>query len=383
MKINKLSFTNKDTDWRLEPATFDQLTLLVGASGVGKTRILKSILALKNITQGRSVNGAKWLVEFSTVDKKEYKWEGEFENKGFLPENIFSFSSEGNEKDEPKIEYEKLFINNKVFIDRNPDNIYLNGTKTVKLSQNESVISLLKEEDIVKDIHTEFERITLDDNSVNSPSPHFALDDNVEAKIDKYKSLEEIRASTENNKLKLYFAYVNQKEEFNNIAESFMEVFPHVENVKIEPLISSGKKIPLFLRDVPFIQIKEKGIPNWIDETKISSGMIRTLMHISELHLCSDSSIILIDEFENSLGVNCIDELTNNILSAGRNLQFIITSHHPYIINHIHPSNWKLVSRKAGAVVAHDASDLNFDKSKHKAFTQLMNLDLYNNGADV
>ena len=73
MKINKLSFTNKDTDWRLEPATFDQLTLLVGASGVGKTRILKSILALKNITQGRSVNGAKWLVEFSTVDKNEYK----------------------------------------------------------------------------------------------------------------------------------------------------------------------------------------------------------------------------------------------------------------------------------------------------------------------
>ncbi len=84
-------------------------------------------------------------------------------------------------------------------------------------------------------------------------------------------------------------------------------------------------------------------------------------MHIAELYLCSDSTLILIDEFENSLGINCIDELTNSIVTAERNLQFIITSHHPYIINNIDYTHWKVVTRKAGAVVAHSASNFHFD----------------------
>lgn len=384
MKIDRLSFENKDTNWILEPIEFDPLTLLVGASGVGKTRILKCILNLKNIARGKSVNGAKWLVEFSTRSGVSYKWGGEFENRGFMSDSMFaSISNDKDDKDEPKIEREELYKNDQVLINRDSTNIFLNGVKTVKLSQTESVLSLLKEEDDIKDIYTEFEKIIFDDNSASASSIHFALDDEVEEKAKKYKSLDQIRRSSENTKLKLYFSYINQRSEFDDIAESFMDVFPHVESVKIEPLITSDKKLPFFFRDVPFIQIKEKDVKDWIDETKISSGMLRTLMHIAELHLCADSSIILIDEFENSLGVNCIDELTNNILSAGRDLQFVITSHHPYIINHIDHSKWKIVSRKAGVVVAYDSSEFDFDKSKHKAFTQLINLDLYNNGADA
>ena len=128
------------------------------------------------------------------------------------------------------------------------------------------------------------------------------------------------------------------------------------------------------------IQIKERGIADWI--SNISSGMLKTMVHIAQLQLCSNSSLILIDEFENSLGVNCIDELTSSILSSERGLQFIITSHHPYIINNINHTNWKIVTRKGSAVTARDAAEFNFDKSKHKAFTQLINLDLYSEGVE-
>lgn len=38
-------------------------------------------------------------------------------------------------------------------------------------------------------------------------------------------------------------------------------------------------------------------------------------------------------EFENGLGVNCIDVLAEILLSERKDLQFIITSHHPKIIN--------------------------------------------------
>ena len=136
------------------------------------------------------------------------------------------------------------------------------------------------------------------------------------------------------------------------------------------------------LKETPFIQIKESGIPNWIEERKLSSGMYRVLMHIAELYLCADGTIILIDEFENSLGINCIDDITNSIVTDRRDLQFIMTSHHPYIINNISLDNWKVITRKAGTVKNYNATQLNLGKSKHKAFTQLINLDKYSEGLE-
>jgi len=385
MRIKTLSYTNSSTGWTLKSLTLDKLSLLVGASGVGKTRILKSILDLKKISKGASLNGVMWFVEFSTTSGNDYRWQGEFENKGFSAGNIFDREyDDEDEKEKPKINNEELFINNELIIKRDNKGIVFNGAKTVKLSQNESVISLLKEEDQIKDIYNDFNRIIFDNNAGNMSSlRHFAFDDEIDEKLEKYKSIDSIRSCNEDIKLKLYFAYKNQQKSFNEITQSFIDVFPYVEEVKVEPLARNEKGIPIFLRQMPFIQIKEKGIENWIDETKISSGMLRTLMHISELYLCADSSLILIDEFENSLGINCIDELTSSIVSADRDLQFIITSHHPYIINNIDYSHWKLVARKAGAVIAHDVSEFNFDKSKHKAFTQLINLDIYSEGVDA
>lgn len=94
-----------------------------------------------------------------------------------------------------------------------------------------------------------------------------------------------------------------------------------------------------------FIYIKEKGVSHWIHQGQISSGMLKTLLHISELYLSTQDTVILIDEFENSLGINCIDVVTE-LLLENRNMQFIITSHHPYIINNIPMEYWKIVTRR-------------------------------------
>ena len=88
------------------------------------------------------------------------------------------------------------------------------------------------------------------------------------------------------------------------------------------------------------------------------------------------------DEFENSLGVNCIDELTNDILNSERNIQFVLTSHHPYIINNIPYQNWKIVTRKAGKVTIKNASDYRIGESRHDYFIQLLQLDDFNNGIE-
>ena len=70
-------------------------------------------------------------------------------------------------------------------------------------------------------------------------------------------------------------------------------------------------------------------------------------------------------------------------MTEKRDLQFIITSHHPYIINNINLNNWKIITRKAGVIKNHNASQLNIGKSKHEAFTQLINLDEYSDGIEL
>lgn len=56
-------------------------------------------------------------------------------------------------------------------------------------------------------------------------------------------------------------------------------------------------------------------------------------------------SLVLIDEFENGLGVNCIDLLSDLMLSERNDLQFIITSHHPKIINAVDKDKWRIIDR--------------------------------------
>ncbi len=143
--------------------------------------------------------------------------------------------------------------------------------------------------------------------------------------------------------------------------------------MKLGDLIVSSNIIGL-LEELPRIQIKEKNSHVWIVEPNISSGMIKSLMFLATIELSPDGSVILIDEFENSLGVNCLDTLTEDLLVNYRDLQFIITSHHPYIINNISPGYWKIVTRKGGAIQVHNAADFHISKTRQKAFIDLINV---------
>ncbi|MDJ0515668.1 MAG: AAA family ATPase [Trichodesmium sp. MO_231.B1] len=112
---------------------------------------------------------------------------------------------------------------------------------------------------------------------------------------------------------------------------------------------------------------------NWILPPHISSGMFKTLMYISELYLSPEGSIILIDEFENILGVNCLNSVTDLILENPR-LQFIITSHHPYIINNIGNKYWKIVTRQGNTVKVKQPEELGISQSRHQGFIDLINI---------
>ena len=173
-----------------------------------------------------------------------------------------------------------------------------------------------------------------------------------------YQSIEDIRTSKLYTVEKLFLSRTVAVEVYQKIVDRFCEIFPVVESVKIEKssYTQPGLTVTTF-KDYPAIKIKEQGSDYWVPQEKMSSGMFKTFLHLAEIYLCPDGTVFLIDEFENSLGVNCVQQVMDEILTAGRKIQFIITSHHPYVINNIDFKYWKIVTRKGSLVKTHPSSD--------------------------
>ena len=85
---------------------------------------------------------------------------------------------------------------------------------------------------------------------------------------------------------------------------------------------------------------------------------------------------------ENSLGINCLDEVVSLMLERTNDPQFILTSHHPYIINRAPVEYWKLATRCGSEISVSDASRLPGmqGKSAHDKFIRLINLPEYEDG---
>jgi hypothetical protein len=258
-----------------------------------------------------------------------------------------------------------------------------------KLSPFQSIIEILREEDIAP-VRNGFSKIIHNNHLAETSENEFASLIVASVVSKNLFSVEEIQESDFPIQIKLALAYKYTPSVFKAIKQNFIDIFTSVEDIKINLLeIDSGEANENWLVTVlerqnnqSFIYIKEKDINHWISQRQISSGMLKTLLHISELYLSPQDTIILIDEFENSLGINCIDIVTN-LLLENKNVQFIITSHHPYIINNIPMEYWKIVTRRGGVVTATNAKEFNLGKSRHQAFMQLINLDAYKEGIIV
>ena len=373
MKIISLRVKNNFFEWDFDEIKFSSnLTLLVGVSGAGKTQILRAIIDLRRIANGTAINGFEWKIIFSTVNGTEFIWEGGFAT---VEENELSFEDDEKEKEDERekssLIYERLTSNNQVLIHRNREEIRFKNSLLPKLSSHESMIYILKEESVIKEAFDALNKIEYRDHTRgrrirnNSNQSLYSLKN-------KYKTLDSIVNSDEDIRTKLYLTYENKLDIPEKIKSRFIDIFPQIGDLKLEPFKADiffpkamAEKIP------PVIYIKEKSVPKWIREDRMSSGMLRTIIHIAEIFLANEGSVILIDEFENSLGINCIDILTDDLIHENKTLQFIATSHHPYIINNIPYEYWKIVTRQGGHIRICNASDYHLGKSKQDAFIQL------------
>lgn len=365
MRLKKVSFTNHKTGWNVKDVKFGSLTLLVGASGVGKTQILKSVSTLAGIANGLSYNGVEWAVEFEE-NESAYQWSGCFETISDDQHNSIIDDSEYS------IERECLsYKNGDVIFSRNGNELIYNGMPTVKLDPSKSAVALLKEEGEVSPVKQAFSKIAWLTTDVGS---NIRIRPGLFSNIDTPLTLNEIKGMRIRNNIdKLFLIQKNALNVFEQIKDSFKEIFPLIEDIDFEVE-------QLFKNDIyPVLKIKEQNVDAWIRVPDISAGMCRTLSQIVALALADKGDVILIDEFENGLGINCIDQLAEMAIDS--DVQIIMTSHHPYIINTIPYKDWRIVSRKGSDVSVNTASELKIGEfSKHDAFMQLIQTQAYKTG---
>jgi ABC-type Na+ transport system ATPase subunit NatA len=385
MRIERLSYHNHATGWQLVPIEFGSVNLLVGISGVGKTRILEVIRSLKQIAFGspwhnQFLSGVEWDINFSTNPNWNYRWSGKF---SVVNNDRYTINESGektysrSDENEPGLESEELYLNDNCVASRKNGVVKFGSQTMPKLSPSDSVIKIFQSEDKISPI---IKGLLLIVDSQTQNSTRWAgssMPDRIEG-----LSLSDIRNINGTLVDRLGLLQINDRRMFDRIKSDFINIFSQVEDFRILTTQTkfewSGKVSPIFS-----LELKEIGVDRWITQSHISMGMLKTLAHVTEIYLLTEGSILLIDEFENSLGVNCI-EIVTELLNERKDIQFIFTSHHPYIINKIPMQYWKIITRKGSLVTATDAANYKeLSGSRHKVFTQLLNLPAYTEGIQV
>jgi predicted ATPase len=373
MKIQSFKFSNHKENWHIEEVKFEDLNLLVGGSGVGKTRILKALNLICDIAKGRNRNldDLEWSINFSHLGQN-YRWE--LKSSSIKNEEIFINL---NESEQTEIVYEKLVRYDddseiEILLRSGLDSKF-NNEKLPKLKRTESAITLLSEEDLIIPVRQAFKQLIFNFETRQKwmigvgydPAKMELLD---EIKLNAYDFQEYFAGDPPVLKafcLQKFFPHL-----FNEIKEYYIDIFPELKDVRVSSKRDSDGDFLLFF------EIQENGLEAWIPQQRISSGMFRTLIFLIEVISAPKESVILIDEFENSLGINCMAELTDFLLDKSPDVQFILTSHHPYIINNIPWKTWQIVSKSGNKVRVKKASDIPAldTASSLDKFTQLINL---------
>lgn len=363
VKIQWIEFENLKTGLKIERINFNKdVTLLVGLSGVGKTQILHAIEYSLNLAVDKDLMLRPYRVGMGIlVGDNEYEWFYQI-NKIIEDKLII------NEESKYGFSFEQLLCNGEEIFKRIDEEVTVSGyDKVPQPKKSESLIFQYSED-------SNLETLISGIRKLYPVEMELAIRGGINR--ESFSRLKSKITDTINNKenvefkvfshlpvaLKLYIAKKYYNELYIKIFEAVKELFIEIEDIDVEE--DSTRKMYLVS-----IQVYGKKLL----QDDISNGMLKAIYYIVELFTMSDDSLVLIDEFENGLGVNCIDLLSELMLSERDDLQFIITSHHPKIINAIDKDKWRIIDRNNYVIKNYASSTYGIGNSQHDAYFNLIN----------
>ena len=368
MHINWFEFNDSTYGISIDRTYFDKINLLVGVSGAGKTiilRVLSSYIDL--IRRGSSVkNECNFKMNFtvdtvSSVDT--YEWSISTTQSSLVDKVTGSTAGYIVTKEE-------LLRNGKMLFARDNNKLEISVYNSLpKIPLDKSTIAVFKDDNLFKDIKKAFASV-------------IGLDEQKNAYMDVQKEFydEALRVAKENTMsyehtalymsllplvVRLGIARSVYAEKFNMYMDKLKEIFPYISDVKIRLSKSTQKYVTvLCLQDDVEVA-----------QDRISTGMIKTMNVLAYLYFIAQNALIIVDEVENSLGINCLDDVIESIDCSvyEQNNQAILSSHHPYIINAVDSSKWRIVSQENGHITTKSANEVGIDSKNRDGFFELIN----------
>jgi hypothetical protein len=362
-----------EANWHFLPVTFGKMNLLVGGTSSGKSRLLDTIFDLGRFVAANEFHLGSWDLIFE-IDSRRYHWTIRSQTREHAQlvtsDHLFQVTPDGEIP----------------LVDRDTDHFVFRGKDLPKLPRNQTSIRLLADEETIKPIHSGFcsiRRRHFDRDALQGAAAFSTIPYNLAAQIKQKTDLDifrdmDLTLSTTLSLLSEYF-----QPTYATICEHYKAIFPFITEIsirdaaQIHPNIGLPGKAPLFC-------IKEKSVDRWLPLEGLSSGMQKVLLILTDLYVLPNGSIYLIDEYENSLGINAIEFLPTVFLTLEKDLQLFLTSHHPYIINRVPVANWYVFHRSGSTVRIKRGEELQqkYGRSKQSAFIQLVNDPFYLEGAE-
>ena len=334
--ITSYEFIGMPTEpWHFFPANFARINLLVGASGSGKTIFLKTLFEFSNAVSKGSpfFSAGKWNIEVLSGSNR-YKWlYDSFDQRGAKKvvqrENLKLYDSKGDEQ---------------TIIDRTPDEFKFQGNVLPKLQSDVPSVTLLKEEPLIQPLYHVFshmQRRSFHDAGLRDANVLQNVPAEIVNRLMEHPSLEQIFALDLAVSAKMFLLERVYPKLYQDALKFFIEVFPFIQEGKIQ--FVAGPRSPLPTGEpLPLFTIKEKGVERWLPLAELSSGMQKVLLIITDILTLPGDCVYIIDEYENSLGVNAIDFLPSFLIDHAGNNKFFITTHHPYLINNMPMKTWRI-----------------------------------------
>lgn len=379
MRINWIEFENLDTELKINKVFFNkELTLLVGRSGAGKTQILEAISTFCD-TATSSLSDAdchfKGTISFS-IDDNIFEWTVHVSKEDIdinssatkrTNDGIYFFLSPKETKS--IIKSESLLCNEKKIFERCNKKLVMNGQELPQISNDFSLIYQYKSDDLLKSVYDCMNGLynTSLYEAIYPLPVQISFMDKIKSELLNSKTEDEYRDNFPPNlptPHKIYFLKETNSNIglYNILLEYYKKIFSDVDDFDFE-LDYESRRLKTY------VKTNNSNIPY----SSISAGMRKTISFLVDLLTMSNNYVVLIDEIENGLGVNCLDEVYDLLTSLRNDLQLIMTSHHPYIINNVNPESCKIVDRKLNVVSTYSAKELNLTNSHHDFYDLVMN----------
>lgn len=315
-------------------------------------------------------------------------WEVIFEQEGFEYEWELSSRESKEGKREQVIVTERLARKGETvpLIERSESELRLLGQNVPRLSGRDAATYVFKEAEEIKPAYTGFGSILerrFDYDALRAVYEFQTVPMGLQEEIAKERNLNPLYRAGLHLSTNLFFLQAEFPGLYRQVQDDFRRVFPFVEEMRITDLSKLDLHVPI-TGQIPVVTVREQGSKAWVSAAELSSGMQKVLLIMTDVCVMPEGGVYLIDEYENSLGLSAINFFPDFVNGMEKKMQFIVTSHHPYLINQFPPSQWYVVHREGVHVQVRqgEANAAKYGKSKQDVFTQLINDPFYRRGSE-